>query len=174
MAEYPALASALKQELQAAFKSGSSLDELTKGVSAGKPDVAALKFTALHLAWATRLEHTRRVEKIVVWKNVIDWNGVFEAHVHFQSDKRAEQGIYVNFSPSSYSTVVKVLPGNLRKDGSFSSELYDWSIQSNPSSSVDGKFNTNGKSTFELRPNPLRPFRGREIDWQDDSTEVET
>lgn len=177
MAEYPNIASQLKIQLDVAFglPGEDSLDALVAGTSDSAAWLAACSFVAQHMAWVTRNEATRRTHKVVVWKNVIDWNGVFEAHIHIHSDKRARRGIYANLTQSSYTAIVKILPGNLKKDGTFSSELYDWSIESKPYSAVDGKFKTDGKTRFELRPNPLRPFRGREIDYIDpEGAEVET
>jgi hypothetical protein len=180
MAEYPALASLIKSQLGASFQNPSddTLGDLTAGTSDPDVQYAVCSFVVLHLLWVTRLEAYRRVDKITVWKNVVDWKGVFEAHIHLETDKRTRRGAYVERTPSSYTAIVKISPPSAKQDGTFVSELTDWSASSRPLSAVDGKFKTNGKNRFELRPNALRPFRDNymyDYEYEDpDKVEVET
>jgi hypothetical protein len=161
MAEYPDIASQLKSQLEAAFQKPNPdpLTELNAGTSDSDVVLATCSFVVLHICWVTRYDAMRRVSKVTVWKDIAHWSGVFEAHIHIASDKRSRRGVYANLTPSDFTAIVKISPSSARQDGTFSSEILDWSIDSKPFSAVDGKFKTDGKSRFELRPNPLRTFR---------------
>src|SRR5262249_34639061 len=118
MANYPGLDGLLKREIEAIFNHSpdeeikASYDRLLAGAGDDAPVKAAVEFIALHLAWLTRYEVMRRLISVAVWKNVDDWKGVFEAHIHFASDKRPAEvrGPYANLTKSDYTGIVRITP----------------------------------------------------------------
>jgi hypothetical protein len=174
MANYTELAGVLKREIEAAFKRPreGSYDLLLAGAGDDSPAIAAAEFIALHLGWQTTYQTMRRVIDINVWKNVIDWKGVFEAHIHFASDKSEVRGPYVNLTKSSYTGIIRITPLVGAVNGRFESELNDWSVPQKPFSLVTGTYMVKGN---QLKPDPVATRDPRNLDYVDpESVQVKT
>jgi hypothetical protein len=178
MAKYPELDGLLKREIEAIFNHSrdeeieASYDRLLAGAGDDAPAKAAVEFIALHLAWVTRREAMRRLKDIAVWKNVADWKGVFEAHIHFESDKRERRGLYADLTTSSYTGIVRITPLAGAVNGRFESELNDWSVPTKPYSLVKGTYLVKGN---QLKPDPVATRDSRDLDYEDpESAKVKT
>jgi len=169
VANYPSIAKDLNDMLDEIFnrpgnnnregreaRGTKSYNELLAGTDGGEPADAAAHLIALHLAWVTRNEVARRMINTVVWKNVVDWKGVFEAQIHMAGDNTEGRGPYLNLERSSYTGIVRITPLAKAVDGRFKSEIHDWSIQSNPLSVIQGSYKKKGN---ELKPDAPAPAR---------------